>query len=633
MTSGQDTPEYREQEKTAIQQLEEKEASLSSILHNSKELIVAVDVNFNIIAISRAYQKTFDPFYAQEPEKGLALHVTAEHAIPPLYLKNWLRVLKGEEFSIKESVELDGKIRHFEFNFHCIRNQYGEITGASQQAVDITAKLRQQQTEMNMEEFGLLANAMPQLVWTSRMDGSNDFMNDRISQYTGVPVEELLERSWKPFVHPDDLTGYLEKLEKFRTDAKTFEAELRIRAKDHTYRWFICKAVPLVFSEAQVSKYLCTATDIHEQKLLLAKLEQKAKELEQITEAIPQLVWTTDAQGFHTYFNNRWYEYTGLSFSESVKEGWLNSLHPQDLERTKKAWKQSLSTGTPYYIEYRFRKHDGTYRWFIGQAVPLRNSEGEIIRWFGTCTDSQEQKLQRDELDQKNQKLFQINRYLDEFVHAVAHDLRSPVAGLKLSFELLSQIDEDKRAKIMNGCQTYVDRLDNTLKGLVQLIEVQEDPARTHHEEIDIQQVIDQILNDLQEKLQLADATVKYGRFQWRTIRYPRPYIYNIIRNIVRYALRFRNPEQPLAFRISSQNQNGFLRIRIEENGPGINLKKEMKNLFKPFSHINKGSDRQGMGLAIVKHMVEKNGGKIEVKSILGQGTRFDVYLKEYSQI
>lgn len=627
MTPGQETPEYSEKEKTAFQQLEEKAACLSALFNHSKELIVAIDAGCRIITISTAYQKTFGSLFEQEPADGLELNDLGAATNTPLNIALWQKALKGEEFSL----QLSFFSRPFLFKFTPLRDQYGEVIGASQHA-QVIAKEKNEQKAKQQEEFSMLANAMPQLIWTSDMEGHNNFMNDCFSQYTGVPVRELLEIGWKPFIHPQDIQVYLEKLQFFRQSGKTFKAEVRIQGRDNSYRWFICKVVALEFKHEEVNKYLCTATDIHEQKLLLDKLEQKATELEQITEAIPQLVWTTDAAGRHIYFNKRWYEFTGLTFSESINDGWLNSLHPHDADRTIKAWKHSLKTGNPYYIEYRFKREDGTYRWFIGQAVPLRNTEGEIIRWFGTCTDNHDQKIQRDELNEKNGKLFQINRYLDEFVHAVAHDLRSPVAGLKLSFELLNQVDEAKRDKIMNGCQTYVDRLDNTLKGLVQLIEVQEDPARTHHEEIDIQQVIDETLKDLNEKLEQAKATVKYERFQWRTVRYPKPYIYNIIRNIVRYALRFRNPDQPLAFKISSQQKKGYLRIRIQENGPGINLEKELKNLFKPFSHINKGSDRQGMGLAIVKHMVEKNGGKIEVKSNLGQGTCFDVYLKEYTQ-
>jgi PAS domain S-box-containing protein len=633
MNSNKEISRSPKTDKEKQQQLKEKVEYLSEILHRSNEMIAAIDTDFRLVTFNNAFQKRFKPLFKQELYPGILLEEALDAEVLAEQRSMWERALKGEEFTYIIRIFLHQQQKSFEFSFSGIRNGDGKIIGASQHIQDITAAVSIPQEQSPLQEFSLLANTMPQFVWSSWMDGRPDFINERLSQFTGLSLQVLLQKGWQACLHPEDLPLYLKKLETFRQEKEPFEAEFRIQSKDGSYRWFICKAVPIVYNNNnEVSKYLCTATDIHEQKQLLEKLEQKAKELEHITEAIPQLVWTSDASGRHIYFNRRWFDYTGFDLSQSMAEGWLLSLHPDDRSRTLEAWNHSLASGDPYKIEYRFKKYDGTYRWFIGQAVPLHDNEGKIVRWFGTCTDIHDQKTQRDELDQKNQKLFQINRYLDEFVHAVAHDLRSPVAGLKLSFELLNQVDEKKQENILNGCQTYLNRLDNTLKGLVQLIEVQEDPARTHHEEIDILQLIQQVMIDLQEKLQQANASVKNEDFQWRTIRYPKPYIYNILRNIIRYALRFRNPDKPLAFKISTQQQNGLMRIRIEENGPGINLEKEMKNLFKPFSHINKGSDKQGMGLAIVKHMVEKNGGNIQVESSLGEGTKFDVYLKEYTQ-
>lgn len=620
-------------EKNNQKQLSEKVEVLSFMLNRSSETIAAIDPEFRFLSFNAAYQQEFEPVLNQALYPGLHLYDVLDPEVLHEQQNIWERALNGEEVDHISSMLINRQPKKYALRFSCIRNKSGEIVGASQHGRDITNELNIPQEESSLREFSLLANSMPQLIWSSRMDGQHDFINEQLCHYTGKSEKELLEKGWRAYVSPEDQALFLKKLESFRQEKGGFETEFRLQSKDGSYRWFICKVVALSINANTVSKYLCTATDIHAQKLLLDKIELKAKELEHITEAIPQLVWTTEGNGANIYFNQRWHEYSGFDYSTSIDEGWTQVLHPDDKEKTLEAWIDSLDSGQPYKIESRFRRQDGVYRWFFVQAVPLRNKEGEIFRWFGTCTDIHDQKLQRDDLDQKNQQLFQINRYLDEFVHAVAHDLRSPVAGLKLSFELLNQVEEPKRQKILNGCHTYLDRLDNTLKGLVQLIEVQEAPGRSYHDELDIQQLIEQVVQDLQEKIRLANAIVKIGDFQWRTIRYPKPYIYNILRNIIRYALRFKNPEDPLIFNISSQQQADLLMIRIQENGPGINLEKEMKNLFKPFSHINKGSDSQGMGLAIVKYMVEKNGGKILINSSLGKGTVFDVYLKEYSLI
>jgi PAS domain S-box-containing protein len=119
-----------------------------------------------------------------------------------------------------------------------------------------------------------------------------------------------------------------------------------------------------------------------------------------LAESIPQLVWTTTAEGYHDYFNDRWFEYTGMPRQGRQGWNWKHFLHPDDYERTLEVWNRSLSTGDPYQVEYRLRRAaDGQFRWFLGRAVALRDAEGDIVRWFGTCTDIHDQKEAEAERD------------------------------------------------------------------------------------------------------------------------------------------------------------------------------------------------------------------------------------------
>ncbi|KFE71174.1 PAS domain-containing protein [Hyalangium minutum] len=117
-----------------------------------------------------------------------------------------------------------------------------------------------------------------------------------------------------------------------------------------------------------------------------------------LAESIPQLVWTTRPDGFHDYYNQRWYEYTGTTSTQSQGEGWQGPFHPDDMPEALRRWHHSLRTGEPYETEYRCRRHDGVYRWFLGRAQPLRDAQGNIIKWFGTCTDIDDQKRAADSM-------------------------------------------------------------------------------------------------------------------------------------------------------------------------------------------------------------------------------------------
>ena len=118
-----------------------------------------------------------------------------------------------------------------------------------------------------------------------------------------------------------------------------------------------------------------------------------------LAEQVPQIVWTAEPDGYTDYFNRRWYEYTGLTSEETKGWGWQAVLHPDDLQTCLEQWTRSLKTGEDYQVEYRFRRaSDGDYRWHLGRAVPLHDEEGAIIKWFGTCTDIDDQKRSEESL-------------------------------------------------------------------------------------------------------------------------------------------------------------------------------------------------------------------------------------------
>ena len=119
-----------------------------------------------------------------------------------------------------------------------------------------------------------------------------------------------------------------------------------------------------------------------------------------LAEFIPQLVWMTDPTGYHTYFNQRWIDYTGYDVEASQgTEMWNNLLHPDDRARARQRWNHSLETGEFYEIEYRFVSKQGDYHWFLGQAEPQRDAAGHIVRWYGTCTDIHELKQMQQQLE------------------------------------------------------------------------------------------------------------------------------------------------------------------------------------------------------------------------------------------
>jgi PAS domain S-box-containing protein len=131
----------------------------------------------------------------------------------------------------------------------------------------------------------------------------------------------------------------------------------------------------------------------NEQRQLTNERMASDKRLRELADAMPQIVWMTRPDGYHEYFNRRWFDYTGMTAEQSLGDAWTQVVHPDDLQRALDRWNLSLKTGEPYEMEYRFRRaSDGSYRWQLGRALPRRDGKGKIVQWYGTCTDIEKQK-------------------------------------------------------------------------------------------------------------------------------------------------------------------------------------------------------------------------------------------------
>lgn len=178
-----------------------------------------------------------------------------------------------------------------------------------------------------------------------------------------------------------------------------------------------------------------------------------------IADAMPQMVWSTRPDGFHDYYNAGWYEFTGMPVGSTDGEAWNGMFHPDDQERAWKLWSHALETGAPYEIEYRLRHHTGEYRWVLGRARAVRDANGQIGRWFGTCTDIHDTKkaaeyveLLSQELSHRIKNIFAIvqsliglsGRRAPESA-AFARDLQARIAALGRAHDLARPHSDQSR--------------------------------------------------------------------------------------------------------------------------------------------------------------------------------------------
>ena len=166
-----------------------------------------------------------------------------------------------------------------------------------------------------------------------------------------------------------------------------FDMECRILWADKSIHWISAKGRAYRNAKGDPVRMMGTVLDITEHRRAEEALQRSEREFRELAEAMPQIVWATTADGLNIYFNQQWVDYTGLTLEESRGEGWITPFHPDDRQRAWDAWQRAVQHRDTYSLECRLRRADGVYQWWLIRGVPLLSANGEIRKWFGTCTD------------------------------------------------------------------------------------------------------------------------------------------------------------------------------------------------------------------------------------------------------
>lgn len=274
------------------------------------------------------------------------------------------------------------------------------------------------ESEVARARLRAVLDAAPLGVVSCDTSGKLDYANAEAERIWGQPLLSVTPEEWTRYnfldedgkpIKPENMG-----LARALRGEQNIVGQSIIERPDTSRVWITANTTQIRESDNTLIGAVSAFQDITQRKTTEDALRDSEENYRFLAETVPQIVWTTRPDGYHDYFNRRWFEYTGWDSSDGRGWDWSTVLHPDDQARSIAVWNHCLATGESYNIEYRLRRaSDGTYRWFLGQALPLRDENGQITRWFGTCTDIHDQKavqLERELLAERESLLNRIGQ-------------------------------------------------------------------------------------------------------------------------------------------------------------------------------------------------------------------------------
>jgi PAS domain S-box-containing protein len=446
-------------------------------------------------------------------------------------------------------------------------------------------------------------------------------------------------------VHPDDLPRVRETLAAaLASDVPTYDAEYRVAKPDGSWRWLATRGRIDREPSGEPQRVIGVVLDITARKqneLAVLEAQRDTEErLRHLADTLPQLVWISRADGVSEFYNKRWFDYVGKTDDQASTNS--ESLHPEDRKTSASSWAHALETGEPYEIECRVRRCDGEYRWFLARALPLRDRDGRVIKWFGTCTDIHEQKRnvelrERLLIEERTarEEAERNNRMKDEFLATLSHELRTPLNAIVGWAELMKHNEDEqtlregaevieRNARIQT--QLIEDLLDMSriVSGKIRLDVQSINPAVFVNAAVETVMPAAKARNisltteiDSQAGFVLGDS----GRLQQVT--------WNLLSNAIKFT--------PVGgtVKIALHRIESRVEISVSDTGQGIEAQ-FLPHVFERFRQADSSAARRhgglGLGLAIVKQLVELHGGSVRAQSGgPNQGSTFVVSLPMHS--
>ncbi|QJW90655.1 PAS domain-containing protein [Spirosoma taeanense] len=570
-------------------------------------------------------------------------------------------VMRGEAFSAEDllvPLNRNGYLEdcYFTFSYSPFRDETGQIRGILVPVTETTQTVRaRKRTEESQQQLHSLFEQAPMAICILR--GPTfvvEMANPPMRQIWRRPTGELLGRPLFDVLTETANEGHEEMLSDVMTTGKSVTvADLPFTMLENGQLKTLYGSAayqPLREPDGTIDRVMCVVTETTNAVQARHKLEESEVHFRHLADLVPQILWTARPDGFIDYYNQQWYTYTGFEKGYG-DQSWIPILHPDDVQPCLDTYYHAIRTGQLYQIEYRFadRRNPGTYRWFLGRATPVRDASGTIIRWFGTCTDIDDQKRlselletrvaeRTQELKTANHNLERSNFDLMQFASVASHDLKEPLRKIQAFGNILSSTVDGK----LNDTELdYFHRMINASNRMQGLVDDVLNLSKLSNQalfcaETDINAVISRITDDLEMVIREKSARVTVSSLP--LLEANTGQIHQLFQNLISNALKFsRGPSPAVTIGAKPVSPADAIRfsiypdqyacIDVQDNGIGFDdaYREKIFGIFQRLHGIKFGGT--GIGLAICKKIVENHRGFIYADGHPNEGATFTILL------
>jgi PAS domain S-box-containing protein len=560
-------------------------------------------------------------------------------------------------------------VRYWSATHTPVRDAAGDVVAVMQHTTDVTevhalreeVRRAREATGLTEEQAagGMLARAAEVQQDNARLAARQAFLVDLFEQAPGFMavvrgpehVFELANGAYERLVGRTGFLGqsvravlpelagqgFFELLDQVRETGRPFVGRalpVSLAAEDGGTRTAFVDFIyqPIVDAAGRAEGIFVQGAEVTDRETLLAALRESEARFRTIANLVPQMVWSTLPDGAHDYYNQRWYDFTGVPEGSTDGDAWNGVFHPEDQARAWDRWRESLATGRQYEIEYRLRHVSGEYRWVLGRALPVRDAEGRIVRWMGTCTDIDEHKRVQAVLERSETALRAADRQKDQFLAMLAHELRNPLAPIANAVQLLKMAPD--RVEMVKRAAEIIDRqavhMRHLVEDLMDVSRVTRGLVNLSPRPVPLAQIVAAAVEQAAplmarhgHRLEVVD-TAPALEVEGDATR-----LTQVLTNLLNNAAKYTPQAGRVVVEVARAGADAV--VRVHDTGIGMDAAL-IERIFELFAQAETSPERHegglGIGLALARSLAQLHGGSLAAESAgPGKGSTFELRL------